>query len=603
MYIFTFIKDGFKDTYYDSSKNLTSFKKIKMVFYSLLLTFCIASIFILMKGENPLVIFQLIWKGATTTKSQMNQTLLNTAMFIAVGIGIIISFKAGLFNVGITGQLYLGGSVALLVGVTTHIHWVFLLLIAILAAMLLGAIGGVLRAFFNIHEVVATILLNWVAYYFVRYLFRTGQSFMGTTSSNYLSGDSIMQIAGSSWQPAIIIALILLFTYWFIIKKTSLGYSFNAIGLNKDASKYAGMNIKAKIILALTLSSIGAGILGAIMFLGRDKVYSIPTTISLPGEGFEGVAVALIAFNSPIGLIPVAFIWAILKIGSDQVPIFSEVPKELIQLISGLIMYSVAISTLFLRFKPVSSLKRGYYYWKNEKIIHERNKYRKALSVQKVNFIKVKNRFSNIDFKVKSQIILEYNRQTKFLQDKINKILNKNICLKDKLIYYLFVFIYSIIPIKYFKITQKSLDDISQEKLIVLINKKNDLEKFKNNKLEEIYLKSKKNFVKEYKNDKKILKKEFISRKNRIFNSFKPNFLFTSYKKSRINYKIYQEKKKKIEIDFMLKKIEMDQNIKNNKQNKNIWNDLKIKRNEIINEKKDRIISNNLNWKKMKGVT
>lgn len=476
------VKLGFKSSYYDKANKISSFKKFMMAILSIVVALAAASILIMVNGESPFKVFQLIISGATKTPQAMNDTLVLTAMYMAVGIGIIISFKAGLFNVGITGQLYLGGAIALLLGLQYHLHWALLTMIGVLAAMVLGILAAILRVYFNIHEVVGTILLNWVVYWVLQYVFRPGVGdYMGTTASHVLEGSSVMTFStfDKVWIPAIVMASTLVGVYWVIMKRTSLGYSFKTIGNNQSASTYAGMNIKWKMILAMMLSSIGAGLLGAIMFLGRDKVFSVPSAVALPGEGFDGVAVALIAFNSPLGLIPVAFFWGILNVGTTNASIFTDVPKEITSLITGLIMYSVAISSIFIRFRPIKSIMRAIRIYKNPKIKSEYEKLESAKVEQKKMFEYSISKASGNKEEIK-KLISEFKAKEKELKKSISEIYSKDIPFAVTMKYKLNKNFWKMVPFVRKEISKPELSKQGQTNAVKLVNELTALErKFK----------------------------------------------------------------------------------------------------------------------------
>lgn len=275
---------------------------------------------------------------------------------ILTGLSVAFAFKTGLFNIGATGQLTFGAFFALYVGVNWTflgpLHWLVAIVIGALAGGFWGMIPGLLKAYRNVNEVVASIMLNYVAMFFVTLMIKTTiydqqvARAMAPADSAMLPTMGLDTIfGGSSINAGILIAILVTIILHIILSKTTFGYQLKSVGFNRKASKYAGMNEKRNIVLAMTISGAVAGLAGAILFLVPGKFMSIEN--SLLQEGFTGIAVSLLGLSSPIGVLIAGIFYGTLEIGGFYLQVTTNFVPELIEIIIASIIYISALALFF----------------------------------------------------------------------------------------------------------------------------------------------------------------------------------------------------------------------------------------------------------------
>ncbi|WP_338966578.1 MULTISPECIES: ABC transporter permease [unclassified Spiroplasma] len=333
-------------------------------------------------ASNPLLFFSYVFRLAFHPLLK-DQTLTYWAIYIVAGLAVAVGFKAGLFNIGVPGQMLLAGSMTIVLGlknpaISQGAGVVGALLISILVGAALAAIAGALKAYFNIHEVVSTIMLNWIVWYVMKWMFMNPAH--GMWNSNHNSTIDIVTAApnfnltlnGQTWIIPFIIAMLLLLTVIFIMNYTVLGFRIKAVGKSRNASLYAGTNVRAYMIVSMALSGGLAGVLGMLYYMTQSTVLRF-TTDALPVVGFDAIAVALVAFTNGVAILPIALLWGIIKtaaLQATQLPDF-QMSKQMGQLIFGIIIYMTAIPALFIYFKPIFWIRRWwnirhYVDWKQE---------------------------------------------------------------------------------------------------------------------------------------------------------------------------------------------------------------------------------------------
>lgn len=307
--------------------------------------------------------------------------LQNFATLGMAGLAFIVAYKSGLFNIGISGQM-MGAGLAV-VGMVKNAGWtesgpigdasiILTLIVAILAGSFVALISGVLKTIFNINEVVSAILINWIIFFLLKYLLQSPDNFINYDNSLVSStiapnmsiyNDSLF----SGFVGALIIFAVSTLLIWFIFKFTVFGKKIKAVGLSKDASIYSGYKTKTLQLSAFAMSGAVSGLLAVIVYTGSyDRAIPLPQTNVIPSNGFDGIAVALIAFNNPIALIPVTFFLSIIKTASASAPPY---PSSFGDMVMGFVMYGSAVFVLIYRYKPINWLKAKL----SRKIKYERN--------------------------------------------------------------------------------------------------------------------------------------------------------------------------------------------------------------------------------------
>ncbi|MTL37126.1 ABC transporter permease, partial [Turicibacter sanguinis] len=321
-------------------------------FASVILGFIIGFIVLLCLGYNPVEGFSYLFQGGfkgimSGNLKQFGNTLLQMTPLVLTGLSVAFAFRTGLFNIGVSGQMLVGGFAAVYCGIILDlprfIHLPVVVLVAMLAGGVWAIIPGLLKAKFKIHEVVTSIMMNYIALWMVQYGVTTFIPGKYSTESATISETASLKTAwmtslfdGSSINIGFILAILACLVVWLILDKTTFGYELKAVGFNPDAAHYAGMKVKRNIILSMIIAGCLAGLAGATYYVGYTNHVKIGV---LPTQGFDGIAVALLGLNTPIGVFLSAFLFGFMKVGGEFMQAMTAVPKELIDIIISTIIY------------------------------------------------------------------------------------------------------------------------------------------------------------------------------------------------------------------------------------------------------------------------
>lgn len=277
---------------------------------------------------------------------------------IMTGLAVGFAFKMGLFNIGASGQYTLGMFFAMYVGFMWTslgaVHWLVAVIAGMIGGMIMGAIPGILKAFFNVNEVITSIMLNYIGMYMVDMMIKNnGIMFNHSQSRTRYLPDSVqlqsLGITGSSLNIAIFIAIGLAIVLYIVLSKTTFGYELIATGHNKDASQYAGMNQKRNTILAMLISGGLAGLGGAFMILAPTSLSGGSMTYEpinvIAANGFNGIAVALLGSSHPIGILFSATFISHIQRGGTGLTVYGYSP-EVIDIVIAIIIYFSAFSLI-----------------------------------------------------------------------------------------------------------------------------------------------------------------------------------------------------------------------------------------------------------------
>ena len=292
--------------------------------------------------------------------------LLRATPLLMTGLSIAIAYKTGLFNIGAPGQYLMGTMGSLLVahGIPNDGNngtwiWLLALIVGILCGMLWGAIPGIFKALLNINEVIVCIMTNWAAASIVSWVFSTSDfknvsegkaGFIMPTNVNGVQNPrwGMDKLFAGSWADSgIIIAIIIAILMFIILNKTTFGYEIKACGFNKNASKYAGMNEKRNIVLSMAIAGGLAACGAALYFLNGRTEFAWETSTSLPAEGFNGIPIALLASNNPIGVIFSALFMAYLDVGGSNMASVTSFNEYIADFIVAVIIYFAGFANLF----------------------------------------------------------------------------------------------------------------------------------------------------------------------------------------------------------------------------------------------------------------
>ena len=288
----------------------------------------------------------------------VGKELANAAPLIMTGLSVAFAFKTGLFNIGAAGQYTLGAYGALYCAIMLKLPWFVCLLVAAVLGGLWGAIPGFFKAYFNINEVITSIMFNWIGLYLVNELiYQNGTGPMYDVrntrtlnlSKNADFAQSLIPDFGlnklfqtNSTTIAIFLAAAVAVLIWVVLNKTTFGYELKACGLSRDAAQYAGINAKRNIVLSMVIAGALSGIGGGIYYLAGTGQYVIEKSIL--GMGFNGIPVALLASSNPIGTIFSALFISYIQVGGAAMqPAYSS---ETIDIVIAVIIYLAAFALL-----------------------------------------------------------------------------------------------------------------------------------------------------------------------------------------------------------------------------------------------------------------
>lgn len=340
---------------------------------SVILALLIGAVIFVISGTDPILAYQAMacggfgisCFGGETPALQIANTVSFLTPLILAGLAVAIAFRAGLFNIGVQGQLIVGAIFATIVGQRLG-AWPSILLVpaVLLAGMVGGAvwagIAGVLKALTGAHEVVTTIMLNYVAYYLLKFLVVNGP--MQAPNSSAIS----LPVSGNAQLPTFIPANITFFdqpggvyhadyglfialaaaaVYFFIIRRTALGYEIRAVGQSQRAARYAGVSVRRTIIVTMLISGAFAGLTGAQMIAGGSLHYLYSDLVN-DSTGFDGIAVALLGQNTAIGVVISAILFGALHAGGSVMQSDAEVSSRIVQILQAVILFSLAANFL-----------------------------------------------------------------------------------------------------------------------------------------------------------------------------------------------------------------------------------------------------------------
>ena len=308
-------------------------------------------------GENPFEAYAYIFKGALMNRERIGNTFATATPLMFTGLSFAFAYKTGLFNIGASGQMLVGGLFATIVGhfvfLPRPIYLVLLVISAVAGGALWGALVGFLKAKFNVHEVVSSIMLNWTAYWSIYYFIPA--YLKGPSLETESSSIAVSQSLRSPWLSAvfsgseyinlgIILAVASVFLVRWCLNRTTVGYELKAVGANRFCAEYAGINVNRSIVLSMVISGGLSGLAGLSYYAG----YSLNMQIGvMPAQGFDGIAVSLLGASTPVGVLFASLFFGILQSGKGFMNALTDVPPEIADTIISVIIYFTATSVLF----------------------------------------------------------------------------------------------------------------------------------------------------------------------------------------------------------------------------------------------------------------
>lgn len=337
---------------------------------SVLLGILLGALIMLIFGYDPLWGYEELFYSALGSVKSVGEIFRAMGPLIFTALGFAVASRAGFFNVGLPGQALAGWIMAGWFALSNPdlprpLMLILTVIIAAVAGGVIGAIPGFLRAYLGTSEVIVTIMMNYIVLFTGNHLIRNvfSKDIMRTNDSSIQIGANatyqtewLANLTGNSrMNLGIFFAIIAVVMIWFMLKKTTLGFEIRSVGLNPNASEYAGMSAKRTIILSMIISGALAGIGGAVEGLGTfQNVYIQSSSLDI---GFNGMAVSLLATNSPIGIPFAALLFGILSVGAPGMSI-AGIPPELISVVTASIIFFVGAHYLIERFiQPKKQVK------------------------------------------------------------------------------------------------------------------------------------------------------------------------------------------------------------------------------------------------------
>ena len=324
----------------------------------------VGAIMLLLLKVNPIEAYKAMWDGAFGSQNALAETLVKATPLLLVGLGICISFRGDVINIGGEGQMIVGAILGTLVGITLTdwAGWAVVpiaLITGFLGGAIWGGIPGFLKAYFRVNEILSTVMMNAIAVQLMNFLLRgpmidPAQAELASKipqTARLLDAFRLPRWIPTRLHLGALIAVALAILVYFLLWRTTWGYRIRAVGQNPDASKYAGIKVKNYIVLALILSGAFAGLAGVMQVYGVN--YRMITDGSASGftgsAGFNGIVAALFGGLHPIGTIPASILFGALLVGANKMQRVVQVPSALITALNGLVVVFVVSSEIWRR--------------------------------------------------------------------------------------------------------------------------------------------------------------------------------------------------------------------------------------------------------------
>ncbi len=346
-------------------------KPIASAVIAILFGFCVAAVILASAGYDPIGSFSALFNGAFGKPKYISNVIIKATPLLLTGSAVAFAYKAGLFNIGGEGQYIAGTVLAVVVGsqinLPAPLQIPIVILVGTLGGAVLGGLVGWLKARFGIHEVITSIMFNWIALYLNNFVVQTDlfhkanstatipvndSSFTMLLPNWKVSKEGMNALAGIPWfremlvktdmNVGILVAIVAAVFIWWLLTRTKVGYEIRAVGLNKDAAQFAGISVEKNVVLCMVISGALCGLAGALTITGTSP-HSISTLAAFENNGFNGLSVAFIAGCSPIGCIPASFLFAGLIYGGQSVQQVMGAPTEIINIMIGTIVFFMAL--------------------------------------------------------------------------------------------------------------------------------------------------------------------------------------------------------------------------------------------------------------------
>lgn len=347
-------------------------KPITSTLIAVLFGFLVAAIVLILAGYNPIQAFGALFNGIFSKPKYISNVIIKATPIILTGLSVAFAYQTGLFNIGAEGQYIAGTVFAVLVGAKLDLAPILQIPVVVLAGVLGGAIfGGIvglLKARFGIHEVITSIMLNWIGLYLCNFVVNTSAYHKANSTSTIPVNPSSYTMLLPQWKASeagretlkahewlydmmvrtdvnfgILIAIVMAAIIWVLLYRSKKGYELRAVGLNRDAAEFSGINVNRNIVQSMLISGALSGLAGALVITGMAP-HGISTLAAFENNGFNGLSVALIAGSSPVGCVFAGLLFGGLLYGGQSVQQNVGAPTEIINIMIGTIVFFVALT-------------------------------------------------------------------------------------------------------------------------------------------------------------------------------------------------------------------------------------------------------------------
>ena len=332
--------------------------------FAVLAALGVGAVMLILLGANPLEAFGALLEGAFGSTNALADTAVKATPLLLIGLGICISFRGNVINIGGEGQMIVGALLATALGLAFPEWPGFLmitmaLVVGFLGGAIWGGIPGALKAYFGVNEILSTIMMNAIAVQLMNFLL-AGPMIDPIQASSASKIPQTARLAKAFDLPRLIptrlhlgalIAVILAVVVYILLWRTTLGYRIRAVGENPHASRYAGIDVKRQMVMALLLSGAFAGLAGAIQIFGvNHRMITDGSATGFTGSaGFNGIVAALFGQLHPLGTIPASFLFGALLVGANKLQRVVQVPSAVIIALNGLVVIFVVSSEIWRR--------------------------------------------------------------------------------------------------------------------------------------------------------------------------------------------------------------------------------------------------------------
>ena len=326
---------------------------------SIITAVILGGIIIVSVGGNPFLAYYGLIQGSFGSANAISETAVWATPYIFAGLAVALAFKGGLFNIGAEGQLALGATTAALIGyalpewlgfdLPAAVHLPLVIIVGAAMGAFWAAIVGYLKAYTGGHEVINTIMMNYIALNSISFLLNgpmkdpNPNNVIARTPLIAESAHIAPIFEGLRVHWGFILSLLAAYIVWWMLNKTTLGFEIRTVGSNPDAAKYAGMNVKRIIILTMALSGLLAGLAGTFEVTGLNYRHELGFSI---GYGFDAIAIALLGKSHPLGVVLASILFAAMRNGATRMQFLTQMPVDLISMLQALILLFVAADAI-----------------------------------------------------------------------------------------------------------------------------------------------------------------------------------------------------------------------------------------------------------------